>query len=87
MLININNINHNKKEEKNNKKDKNVIKENQNSNKSPLDLLKKTYSESIEDKNKLFQELKTIMNKYKSTFNYSDRIKTDELLDKLQKKL
>ena len=88
MLININNINNNnKKAEKNNKKEKKENKEDSNKNKSPLDFIKTTYSESIEDKNKLFEELKSIMNKYKSTFTYNDRIKADALLDKLQKKL
>ena len=88
MLININNINNSKKKaEKNNKKEKKENKEDNNKNKSPLDFIKTTYSESIEDKNKLFEELKSIMNKYKSTFTYNDRIKADALLDKLQKKL
>ena len=85
MLININNINNIKKEEKTKTNTKKEKKENQI--KSPLDLIKNTYSDSIEDKNKLFNELKSILNKYKSTFNYNDRIKTDSLLDKLQKKL
>ena len=85
MLININNINTiNNKEQKIKNKEKKEI---QNKNKSPLDLIKKTYSDSIEDKNKLFNELKSILNKYKSTFSYNDRVKTDSLLDKLQKKL
>ena len=78
MLLNVN------KKEKNNKKEN---KETKDKNKSPLDLLKTTYSESIEDKNKLFEELKTIINKYKSNFSFNDRIKTNELLDKLKKKL
>ena len=85
MLININNINTiSNKEQKIKNKEKKEI---QNKNKSPLDLIKKTYSDSIEDKNKLFNELKSILNKYKSTFSYNDRVKTDSLLDKLQKKL
>ena len=85
MLININNINTiNNKEQKIKNKEKKEI---QNKNKSPLDMIKKTYSDSIEDKNKLFNELKSILNKYKSTFSYNDRVKTDSLLDKLQKKL
>ena len=85
MLININNINTiNNKEQKIKNKEKKEI---QNKNKSPLDLIKKTYSDSIEDKNKLFNELKSILNKYKSTFSYNERVKTDSLLDKLQKKL
>ena len=85
MLININNINTiNNKEQKIKNKEKKEI---QNKNKSPLDLIKKTYSDSIEDKNKLFNELKSILNKYKSTFSYNDRVKTDSLLDKLQKKI
>jgi TBC1 domain family protein 5 len=83
MMININNIN-NKKEEKNKIKEN---KENTDYDKSALDLLKNTYSESIEDKNKLFNELKSIFNKYKKNFTYDDCIKTDSLLDKLQKKL
>ena len=77
-LININNREINNKNEK---------KENKDKNKSPLDLIKTTYSESIEDKNKLFEELKTIINKYKSNFNFNDRVKTNALLDQLKKKL
>ena len=85
MLININNINTiNNKEQKIKNKEKKEI---QNKNKSPLDLIKKTYSDSIEDKNKLFNELKSILNKYKSTFSYNDRVKTDSLLEKNKKKL
>ena len=79
MLININNINNNKKPEKNEKNDDNK--------KSALDLLKNTYSESIEDKNKLFNELKDIFNKYKTNFNYNDSMRIEFLLDKLQKKI
>ena len=79
MLININNINNNKKPENNEKNDDNK--------KSALDLLKNTYSESIEDKNKLFNELKDIFNKYKTNFNYNDSMRIEFLLDKLQKKI
>jgi len=87
MLININNINNNN----NKNKEKNNIKINKEKNKdkniSPLDLIKTSYTESIEDKNKLFNELKSIMNKYKKVFNYEDSKKVDYFLDKLQKKL
>ena len=76
MLININNINNNKKQVKND-----------DNKKSALDLLKNTYSESIEDKNKLLNELKDIFNKYKKNFNYDDSMRIEFLLDKLQKKI
>ena len=76
MLININNINNNKKQEKTEK-----------NKTSALDLLKNTYSENIEDKNKLFNELKNIFYKYKKNFTYDDSMRIEFLLDNLQKKI
>ena len=88
MLININNINNNKEAKKSDKKEnKNIKDKNKDNNKSPLDLIKNSYSESIEDKNKMFEEIKNIMNKYKKNFSYEDSTRIDYLFDKLQKKL
>ena len=83
MLININNIH---KDNKSNKTE-NKVKVEKNNDKSPLDFIKTTYSESIEDTNKLFNELQSILNKYVKNFNYDDRIKADSIMEKLRQKI
>ena len=83
MLININNIH---KDNKSNKTE-NKVKVEKNNDKSPLDFIKTTYSESIEDTNKLFNELQSILNKYIKNFNYDDRIKADSIMEKLRQKI
>ena len=69
---------------------KNVAKNNENKDKkekSALDIIKTTYTVNDEEKSKMINEIKTIMNKYKLYFSNDDRLKTDYLFEKLEKNL
>ena len=69
---------------------KNVPKNNENKDKkekSALDIIKTSYSVNDEEKSKMINEIKTIMNKYKLYFSNDDRMKTDYLFEKLEKNL
>ena len=75
LNLNINNSN------KNINKDKNSDKK----GKSPLDIIKTTYTVNNDEKTKMINEMKYIMNKYKLNFSNEDRIKVDYLFEKLEK--
>ena len=55
--------------------------------KSALDIIKNSYSINDEEKVKMYNEIKSIINKYKAYFSNDDRMKTDYLFEKLDKNL
>ena len=55
--------------------------------KSTLDIIKNSYSINDEEKVKMYNEIKSIINKYKTYFSNDDRMKTDYLFEKLDKNL
>ena len=75
LNLNINSSNKNLNKDKNN--DKN--------GKSPLDIIKTTYTVNNDEKTKMINEMKYIMNKYKLNFSNEDRMKVDYLFEKLEK--
>ena len=75
---NINNINNvNNISNANDNKDK--------KEKTTLDIIKTNYVVNDEEKIKMINEMKMIMNKYKISFSNEDRMKVDYLFDKLSK--
>lgn len=54
---------------------------------SPLDIIKNSYNVSNNEKQMLFNEIKSIMNKYKFNFNNEDKLKLSYIFEKLEKKI
>jgi hypothetical protein len=54
---------------------------------SPLDIIKNSYNVSNNEKQMLFNEIKSIMNKYKFNFNNEDKMKLSYIFEKLEKKI
>ena len=54
---------------------------------SPLDMIKNSYNVSNNEKQMLFNEIKSIMNKYKFNFNNEDKMKLSYIFEKLEKKI
>lgn len=54
--------------------------------KSPLDQIKKSYTESNNETLLIFNEIKNIMNKYKYIYSNDDRIKLDQLFQSMEQK-
>ena len=75
--LNLNNNNGNSK----------IVNNNPNKDKSPLDIIKNSYNVSNEEKTKMFNEIKAIMNKYKSNFSNEDRMKVEYLIERFEKNL
>ena len=75
---NVNNVNNNVN---------NVSNNNDKKDKSPLDIIKTSYTVNNEEKTKMVNEIKFIMNKYKLNFSNEDRMKVDYLFDRLEKNL
>ena len=63
----------------------NVIKDSDKKEKSALDIIKTSSTLNNEEKVKMMDEIKTIMNKYKIYFSNEDRTKVDFLFEKLYK--
>ena len=78
----------NNNDNKVNSANKNISKDiNDKKEKSPLDIIKTTYSVNNEEKLKMVNEIKNIMNKYKLGFTKEDRMKVDYLFEKIDKNL
>jgi prolyl-tRNA synthetase len=78
----------NNNDNKVNSANKNINKDiNDKKEKSPLDIIKTTYSVNNEEKLKMVNEIKNIMNKYKLGFSKEDKMKVDYLFEKLDKNL
>jgi len=71
----------------NNNGNSKIVNNNPNKDKSPLDIIKNSYNVSNEEKTKMFNEIKAIMNKYKSNFSNEDRMKVEYLFERFEKNL
>ena len=71
----------------NNNGNSKIVNNNPNKDKSPLDIIKNSYNVSNEEKTKMFNEIKAIMNKYKSNFSNEDRLKVEYLFERFEKNL
>ena len=71
----------------NNNGNSKIVNNNPNKDKSPLDIIKNSYNVSNEENTKMFNEIKAIMNKYKSNFSNEDRMKVEYLFERFEKNL
>ena len=79
MMLN-NNIN-------NSVNDNNISKDHKEKEGSSLEINKNSYKSSDEEKTKMINEIKTIINKYKDGFNNEDKLKCDYLFQILEKNI
>lgn len=86
MINNNNNDNTNNINTINNSNNVSNINDNkEKKEKSSLDIIKTTYVVNDEEKAKMVNEIKSIMNKYKISFSNEDRMKVDYLFERLEK--
>ena len=81
-------VNANNSNNVNNKTNTNNIYTNDNKDKkekTTMDIIKSNYFVNDEEKTKMINEMKTIMNKYKLSFSNEDRMKVDYLFERLGK--